>query len=71
MGERDRDFRDPAAEARLVADRLQAEVVMVPSGGHYPQAEYPEVVAPAVAGFLAGRAGQPVARRSGRLGSPN
>ncbi len=52
MGERDRDFRDPAAEARLVADRLQAEVVLVPSAGHYPQAEYPEIVAPAVAGFL-------------------
>ena len=52
MGERDRDFRDPAAEARLVADRLRAEVVMVPSAGHYPQAEYPEIVAPAVAGFL-------------------
>ncbi|HEX6843947.1 MAG TPA: alpha/beta hydrolase [Actinomycetota bacterium] len=54
MGERDPDFADPAAEARLIGDRLGAEVVMVPSAGHYPQAEYPEVVTPAVTGFLAG-----------------
>lgn len=56
MGERDPDFPDPAAEARLIADRLGgvAEVVLVPGSGHYPQAEYPEVVTPEVVGFLAG-----------------
>jgi pimeloyl-ACP methyl ester carboxylesterase len=53
MGERDPDFRDPAAEARLIAERLRAEVVMLPAAGHYPQAEYPEVVTPAVVDFLA------------------
>jgi pimeloyl-ACP methyl ester carboxylesterase len=53
MGERDSDFPDPAAEARLVAGRLDAEVVMVPGAGHYPQTEYPEVVTPAVVEFLA------------------
>lgn len=53
MGERDPDFPDPAAEARLIAGRLDGEVVMVPGAGHYPQAEYPEVVTPAVVGFLA------------------
>jgi pimeloyl-ACP methyl ester carboxylesterase len=53
MGERDPDFRDPAAEARLVAGRLNGAVVMVPGAGHYPQAEYPEVVTPAVVEFLA------------------
>lgn len=53
MGERDPDFPDPAAEAQWVAQRLDAEVIMVPDAGHYPQAEYPEVVSPAVAGFLA------------------
>ena len=52
MGERDPDFPDPAAEARTVADRLHAEIVMVPDAGHYPQAEYPEVVSRAVVGFL-------------------
>jgi pimeloyl-ACP methyl ester carboxylesterase len=53
MGERDPDFRDAAAEARLIAERLRAEVLMVPTAGHYPQAEYPEIVAPAVVDFLA------------------
>jgi pimeloyl-ACP methyl ester carboxylesterase len=52
MGERDPDFPDPAAEARLIADRLGAEVLMVPGAGHYPQAEYPEIVAPAILDFL-------------------
>jgi pimeloyl-ACP methyl ester carboxylesterase len=58
MGERDPDFPDPAGEARLVADRLDARVVMVPNAGHYPQAEFPEIVTPAVVGFLSeGRPG--------------
>jgi pimeloyl-ACP methyl ester carboxylesterase len=52
MGERDPDFPDPAAEARLIAGRLDAEVVVIPEAGHYPQAEYPEVVTPAVIEFL-------------------
>jgi pimeloyl-ACP methyl ester carboxylesterase len=51
MGDRDRDFKDPAAEARLVADRLGAEVAMVPGAGHYPQAEYPDIVNPVVIQF--------------------
>jgi pimeloyl-ACP methyl ester carboxylesterase len=52
MGERDPDFPDPAAEAHLVARRLNGEVLLVPNAGHYPQAEYPEIVGPAVIGFL-------------------
>ncbi|MGH7582737.1 MAG: alpha/beta fold hydrolase, partial [Gemmatimonadales bacterium] len=52
MGERDPDFPDPAAEARGVAERLHAEILLVPNAGHYPQTEYPEVVSPAVVGFL-------------------
>lgn len=52
MGEKDPDFPDPAAEARLVARRLNGEVLLVPNAGHYPQAEYPEIVRPAVIGFL-------------------
>jgi pimeloyl-ACP methyl ester carboxylesterase len=52
MGERDPDFRDPAVEAQFIASRLDAEVIMVPGAGHYPQAEYPEVVAPAVIRFV-------------------
>jgi len=53
MGTDDPDFPDAAAEARLVADRLHGDVLMVQGAGHYPQAEYPEVVSPAVIGFLA------------------
>lgn len=53
MGERDPDFSDPAAEARLVAERLSGEILLVPEAGHYPQAEYPEVVSPPVVGFVA------------------
>jgi len=59
MGERDPDFPDPAAEAVFVAERLNAEVLIVPNAGHYPQAEYPEIVTPAVVRFLEG-----VARRA-------
>jgi pimeloyl-ACP methyl ester carboxylesterase len=51
MGERDPDWSDPPAEARWVADALKAELLLVPSAGHYPMAEYPEVVNPAVVAF--------------------
>jgi pimeloyl-ACP methyl ester carboxylesterase len=52
MGTADPDFKDPAAEARLVADRLSGDVVMVPGAGHYPHTEFPEVVGTAVLAFL-------------------
>lgn len=44
MGDQDSDFKDPAAEAALVADRLGGRYAMVPGAGHYPHAEYPHVV---------------------------
>jgi pimeloyl-ACP methyl ester carboxylesterase len=53
MGERDPDFPDPVAEAHWIADRLHAEVLLVPDGGHYPQVECPDVVTPALLGFCA------------------
>ena len=52
MGERDPDFKDPAAEARWIGDTLRAEVVMVPEAGHYPQSQQPQITAQAVVGFL-------------------
>jgi pimeloyl-ACP methyl ester carboxylesterase len=52
MGERDPDFPDPAAEARLIAARLAGGVLLVPEGGHYPHAECPELVNPALVDFL-------------------
>lgn len=51
MGENDPDFADPPAEARWIAERLSAEVVIVPGAGHYPQAQYPEIVNPNLVAF--------------------
>jgi pimeloyl-ACP methyl ester carboxylesterase len=51
MGEKDPDFPDPAIEARWIADHLHGEILMVPGAGHYPQAEFPELVSPAVVEF--------------------
>jgi pimeloyl-ACP methyl ester carboxylesterase len=52
MGDRDPDFSNPAAEARLVANRLGGTVLLVPGAGHYPQAQFPEVVTAAMLKFL-------------------
>jgi pimeloyl-ACP methyl ester carboxylesterase len=56
MGTRDPDFPDPAAEARLVAERLHGTFEMIEGVGHYPHAEVPEVTAPLVIDFLKRRA---------------
>ncbi len=53
MGELDKDFPDPAAEAAWIGGRLGAEVVMVPEAGHYPHSQRPDVVVPAVTAFAA------------------
>jgi pimeloyl-ACP methyl ester carboxylesterase len=52
MGTRDSDFDDPAAEADWVATHLHGKKLMVRGAGHYPQVEYPDVVAPAVIDFV-------------------
>ncbi|NYF11686.1 pimeloyl-ACP methyl ester carboxylesterase [Leifsonia sp. AK011] len=52
MGDRDPDFKDPAAEAQWIGEALGAEVVMVAEAGHYPQSQHPQVTADAVIGFL-------------------
>ena len=52
MGEKDPDFADPAGEATLVAGRLHGRTIVVRGAGHYPHAEYPEVVTPAILAFL-------------------
>lgn len=51
MGELDPDFPAPAQEAKWIADRLHADVLMVPDAGHYPQAQRPELVGPALSAF--------------------
>jgi pimeloyl-ACP methyl ester carboxylesterase len=48
MGAADVDWKDPAAEAAWIGEQLEADVVMVPDVGHYPQAQAPEVTADAV-----------------------
>ena len=52
MGDRDPDFRDPAAEARWIGDALKGEVVMVAEAGHYPHAQQPDITADTVLRFL-------------------
>ena len=52
MGEQDPDFPDPRAEAGWIARALQAEVVMVPEAGHYPQSQRPDITTGAVLQFL-------------------
>jgi pimeloyl-ACP methyl ester carboxylesterase len=48
MGTDDVDWKDPAAEAAWIGDRLGAEVVMAPGVGHYPQAQSPALLARAL-----------------------
>jgi len=48
MGTDDVDWKDPAAEAAWIGQRLGADVVMAPGVGHYPQAQAPALVADAV-----------------------
>lgn len=52
MGDMDAAFPNPENEARRIAEHLSAKVLMVPGAGHYPQAEFPELVAPAVVEFV-------------------
>ena len=53
MGGADSDFDNPAAEAKLVAERLHGSVFMVPGAGHYPHVEQPELVGNEIIGFIA------------------
>ena len=52
MGTKDPDFPDPAAEAAFVAGALGGEVLLVEGAGHYPHAEMPDRVVPAVQALL-------------------
>jgi pimeloyl-ACP methyl ester carboxylesterase len=53
MGTADPDFKDASEEARMLAERLAGELLLVPGAGHYPQAERPDEVVPAIAAFVA------------------
>jgi pimeloyl-ACP methyl ester carboxylesterase len=52
MGSKDPDFPDPAAEARLIADRIGGTVAMIEGAGHYPHSELPAETAAAVLAFI-------------------
>lgn len=52
MGAQDPDFPNPAVEAQWIADRTAGTVVLIDHAGHYPQAEYPDLVTSAVLSFL-------------------
>ena len=53
-GTRDPDFADLKAEAAEMKRRLpEAEIAYVDGAGHYPQMEAPNVVAKAIASWLA------------------
>lgn len=51
MGELDPDFPKPAVEADWIAQQLAGSVLIVPDSGHYPQAQRPELVGPAIEAF--------------------
>jgi pimeloyl-ACP methyl ester carboxylesterase len=53
MGTRDPDFADPAAEAKWLGEQLHAATVLIDGAGHYPHAEMPARVIPALWEFLA------------------
>jgi pimeloyl-ACP methyl ester carboxylesterase len=53
MGTLDPDFPDAIEEARDLAGRLKAAMVIVDGAGHYPHTEMPDLVAPKLLAFLA------------------
>jgi pimeloyl-ACP methyl ester carboxylesterase len=55
MGTDDPDFPDPVAEARQIADILDADLVLPDGSGHYPQTDQPDAVSPAVIALAATR----------------
>jgi pimeloyl-ACP methyl ester carboxylesterase len=52
MGEMDPDFKDAQAEAEWTSEALNAQVVMVPEAGHYPQSQQPQITAAAAVLFI-------------------
>ncbi len=52
MGSKDRDFKDPEAEAKWVANSLRGTYHMIKDAGHYPHAEMPAVAGPIILSAL-------------------
>lgn len=62
MGEKDRDFPDPEAEAKWVATALHSEYMIIPGAGHYPMGEQPDAVSNRILPFLDNLADKMAAR---------
>ncbi len=52
MGSKDPDFKNPAAEAKRVAEAVRGEYRIIDGAGHYPHAEMPEVTVPLILDFM-------------------
>jgi len=52
MGSKDPDFKDPAGEAKWIAEQINGECVIIDGVGHYPQTEVPEISGPRILEFL-------------------
>jgi pimeloyl-ACP methyl ester carboxylesterase len=52
FGSADDHFPEPLDEAIRVSSRLNSELLMVEGAGHYPHVERPDIVSPAIVGFL-------------------
>jgi pimeloyl-ACP methyl ester carboxylesterase len=52
MGTKDPDFKDPAAEANWIAEKLHGTTLLIDGAGHYPHAEAPDVTGPRIVAFL-------------------
>ncbi|WP_232015940.1 alpha/beta fold hydrolase [Paenibacillus baekrokdamisoli] len=54
MGTKDPDFPKPEEEVAWLKEHLHGDLLMVEGAGHYPHAEMPEQVGPAIIAFLKG-----------------
>jgi pimeloyl-ACP methyl ester carboxylesterase len=52
MGTADPDFPDAKTEANELARLIKGDVLLVEESGHYPQADHPQKIAPAIIDFV-------------------
>jgi len=52
MGSKDRDFKDPASEAKRIAEAVGGRYALIENAGHYPHAEMPGITAPLMISFM-------------------